>query len=43
MTVTAPIVVALVLALLVGVTIGLFGGGGGILTLPILTLSLIHI
>ena len=37
MTVTAPIVVALVLALLVGVTIGLFGGGGGILTLPILT------
>ena len=37
MTVTAPIVVALILALLVGVTIGLFGGGGGILTLPILT------
>lgn len=37
MTLTAPVVISMVLAVLVGVTIGLFGGGGAILTLPILT------
>lgn len=37
MTLTAPIVISLILAVIVGVTIGLFGGGGAILTLPILT------
>ena len=31
------IIVVLTLALLIGVTLGLLGGGGSILTLPILT------
>lgn len=37
MALTAPVIIALLLAVIVGVAIGLFGGGGAILTLPILT------
>lgn len=37
MTLSASFLVALVLALLIGITLGLLGGGGSILTVPVLT------
>ena len=37
MAITAPLVLTLILSVLVGVTLGLLGGGGSILTVPILT------
>ncbi|MHB1010551.1 MAG: sulfite exporter TauE/SafE family protein [Propionibacteriaceae bacterium] len=37
MAITAPLLMTLVLSVLVGVSLGLLGGGGSILTVPILT------
>jgi hypothetical protein len=37
MAITAPLVLTLVLSILIGVSLGLLGGGGSILTVPILT------